>query len=149
MRWTEKALIVYARVALGAGFLSAVADRFGVWGAPGARNVAWGNFDRFLRYTATINPLVPARLIPPLGWFVTICEIVIGVALIAGVALRIVSFCAGLLLLAFAMGMTMGTGIKTAFDASVFAASAAGFLLALHTKAQSADVGAKSDSADR
>jgi hypothetical protein len=36
-------------------------------------------------------------------------------------------------LLLFALGVTMGTGIKTVFDASVFAASAAEFLLAART----------------
>lgn len=34
------------------------------------------------------------------------------------------------LVLAFALGMTAGTGIKTGFDSSVFAASAGAFLLA-------------------
>jgi hypothetical protein len=34
------------------------------------------------------------------------------------------------LLALFALGMTFGTGIKTAFDASVFSASAGAFLLA-------------------
>lgn len=31
---------LFARVALGASFLSAVADRFGLWGPYGARNVS-------------------------------------------------------------------------------------------------------------
>ena len=31
------------RVALAAGFLSAVADRFGLWGMPGTPGVAWGD----------------------------------------------------------------------------------------------------------
>lgn len=134
----KRIAIVYARVALGVGFLSAVADRFGLWGAPGSRNVAWGDFSHFLRYTATVNPLLPARVIPALGWFVTICEIALGVALIAGVGLYVVALASGLLLLAFATGMTMGTGVKTAFDASVFAASAGAFLLAAEVKAGSA-----------
>jgi hypothetical protein len=33
-----------ARFALGASFLSAVADRCGLWGPYGAKNVAWGDF---------------------------------------------------------------------------------------------------------
>src|SRR5438270_13881861 len=32
---------LFARFALGASFLSAVADRFGLWGAYGAKNVSW------------------------------------------------------------------------------------------------------------
>jgi uncharacterized membrane protein YphA (DoxX/SURF4 family) len=123
--------VVYARIALGIGFLSAVADRFGLWGVPGSRNIAWGDFAHFLRYTERLNPLVPAWFVPSLGWFVTVCEIVLGVALLAGFALRIVACLSGALLLAFATGMTIGTGVKTALDASVFAASACAFLLAL------------------
>ncbi len=123
--------IVYTRIALGGGFLSAVADRFGLWGGPGSRNVAWGDFPRFLTYTATLNPFLPSRVIPALGWVVTVCEIACGVALIAGVAVRPFALLSGVLLLGFACGMTVGTGIKTAFDASVFAASAGAFLLAV------------------
>ncbi len=37
--------------ALAAGFLSAVADRFGLWGPTGTPGVAWGGFDPFLVYT--------------------------------------------------------------------------------------------------
>ena len=32
---------VFLRIALGISFLSAVADRFGLWGAYGQPNVAW------------------------------------------------------------------------------------------------------------
>jgi len=38
---------IFLRLALGIGFLSSVADRFGLWGAAGAKNVAWGNFTNF------------------------------------------------------------------------------------------------------
>lgn len=36
----------YLRVSLGAGFLSAVADRFGIWGQPGARTLLHGETSR-------------------------------------------------------------------------------------------------------
>jgi hypothetical protein len=42
---------VFLRIALGISFLSAVADRFGLWGAYGQPNVAWGEFSRFVAYT--------------------------------------------------------------------------------------------------
>jgi len=42
---------LFARFALGASFLSAVADRFGLWGPYGAKNVSWGNFAHFVEYT--------------------------------------------------------------------------------------------------
>ena len=42
---------LFARLALGASFLSAVADRFGLWGPYGAKNVSWGTFAHFVEYT--------------------------------------------------------------------------------------------------
>src|SRR5437016_11159934 len=42
---------LFARFALGASFLSAVADRFGLWGPHGAKNVSWGDFAHFVEYT--------------------------------------------------------------------------------------------------
>jgi len=33
--------------------LSAVADRFGLWGPPRAANVSWGDWPHFVAYTAT------------------------------------------------------------------------------------------------
>ena len=38
---------LFARFALGASFISAVADRFGLWGPYGAKNVSWGRFRSF------------------------------------------------------------------------------------------------------
>jgi hypothetical protein len=46
---------VFLRIALGISFLSAVADRFGLWGAYGQPNVAWGDFSRFVAYTGKLN----------------------------------------------------------------------------------------------
>src|SRR5262249_27282611 len=100
-RVSTRLLLIYARMALGVAFLSAVADRFGWWGAPGARNVAWGDFRHFLAYTGKVNPYLSASLVPALGWFATACEIVLGVALIAGFHLRWTALLSGFLLLAF------------------------------------------------
>ena len=38
---------LFTRFALGASFLSAVADRFGLWGPHGAKNVSSGRFRSF------------------------------------------------------------------------------------------------------
>lgn len=122
--------VVYLRVSLGAGFLSAVADRFGIWGPPGARLVAWGNFHNFLRYTAILNPWFPHSWIPVVGWLATICEASLGVALLLGFRTRAVAFCSGLLTLAFALGMICGVGVKAPLNYSVFVISAAAFVLA-------------------
>jgi len=40
-------------------FLSAVAGRFGMWGAYGQPHVALGNYARFVDYTAKLNWFLP------------------------------------------------------------------------------------------
>lgn len=125
-------ITLYARLGLGIAFLSAVADRFGLWGAPGEPGVAWGNFENFLAYTASLNPFLPESVIPLLGWVVTAAEAILGVLLIVGFRLRETAVASGLLLLAFAFGVTIGTGFKRALDLSIFAASAGALLLAAH-----------------
>lgn len=129
MRWPGYTT-VYLRLALGIGFLSAVADRFGIWGYPGAPHVAWGNFHNFLIYAGKLNPWFPASWIPVIGWIATLCEIAFGIALILGFRIRVAAFLSGLITLAFALGMAFGLGIKAPLDYSVFTASAASFLLA-------------------
>jgi hypothetical protein len=52
---------LFARFALGASFLSAVADRFGLWGPYGAKNVSWGNFAHFVHYTGAVTSLFPVH----------------------------------------------------------------------------------------
>lgn len=121
---------VYGRAALAAAFLSAVTDRLGFWGPNGTPNVAWGDLSHFLAYTATLNPWFPASVIPTLGVVVTILETSLGLALLIGVRTRTAAALSGCLILLFGIGMTAGTGFKSALNASVFAASAGGFLLA-------------------
>ncbi len=121
---------VFLRVALAASFLSAVADRFGVWGAPGEPGVAWGAWDPFIEYVALLNWFAPAALHGPLGWVATIAEVVIAVGLLVGWKLRWFAIASGVLLLVFAATMTIATGVKSPLDYSVFTAAAASFLLA-------------------
>lgn len=120
----------FLRAGLAAGFLSAVADRLGMWGPYGGPNVAWGDMAHFLPYVAKLNPWFPSTIIPAVGWAVTVAEVVLGILLLIGFQTRWAARLSGWLLLAFALGMTAGTGVKTALDASVFAASGGAFLLA-------------------
>ncbi|OLB99139.1 MAG: hypothetical protein AUH30_05820 [Candidatus Rokubacteria bacterium 13_1_40CM_68_15] len=120
---------VFLRLALGVTFLAAVTDRFGMWGPPGSPNVAWGNLDRFASYAAKLNPWAPPVLIPVIVWIVTLAETLLGCALILGFHTRWAAFGSGVLLLLFALGMTVGTGVKSALNASVFSAAAAAFAL--------------------
>jgi drug/metabolite transporter (DMT)-like permease len=80
----ERWAALYARVALGAAFLSGVAARFGLWGSQSS----WKNFADFTRYTAEVNSFMPAFTIPYLAWSATAAELVLGIALIAGIRLR-------------------------------------------------------------
>ena len=121
---------LFTRLALGASFLSAVADRFGLWGPYGAKNVSWGNFAHFVQYTGAVTSLFPSSLTLPFAWAATITETVCGILLIAGFKTRMASVLSGLLLLSFATGMVTGLSIKAPLDYSVFSAAAAAFLLA-------------------
>jgi uncharacterized membrane protein YphA (DoxX/SURF4 family) len=120
---------LYARIALGGAFLSAVADRFGLWGKYGG----WGNFATFQQYTAQVNSFMPAFLIPFLAWAATAAELSLGVALILGVWRRWIALSAAGLLFLFGTAMAISFGIKSPFDYSVYSASAGALLLALQS----------------
>jgi uncharacterized membrane protein YphA (DoxX/SURF4 family) len=126
----QPAQTIFLRVALAAGFLSAVADRFGWWGPYGTPTVAWGDMEHFVPYVAQLNPWFPPFLIPAVSWTATLAEITLGLMLLIGWQTRRAALLSGWLLLLFAAGMTAGTGIKSALNASVFAASGGAFLLA-------------------
>jgi uncharacterized membrane protein YphA (DoxX/SURF4 family) len=117
------------RIAFAIGFLSAVADRFGLWGPPGSPGVAWGDLTRFNAYVAKLNWFMPARLIPVVGWASTVAETGLALALLIGWKLRWVSLASALLLLSFAATMTVALGPKAPLGFSVFTAAAAAFLL--------------------
>lgn len=121
---------LFARIALAFSFLSAVADRFGLW-TPllGNENVVWGNMASFITYTGVLVPWAPKLILPLLAWGVTIAEVVLGILLVVGYQKRIVSLLSGLLLLAFAFSMLFFSSLKAPFDYSVFSAAACAFLL--------------------
>jgi uncharacterized membrane protein YphA (DoxX/SURF4 family) len=121
----RRAAIPYARIALGAAFLSGIASRFGLWGA----NVGYGNFANFVK--ATAYELVHAAFtIPFLAWAATIFELFFGLALIIGIWPRWVSLGSAVLLALFGIAMAISGGIKDPLDYSVFSASACALLLA-------------------
>jgi putative oxidoreductase len=124
----EKLGPLYARIALGAAFLSAVADRFGLWGKYGG----WKNFATFTEYTAQVNSFLPAFTIPFLAWAATAAELSLGIALIVGLWLRWVAFGAATLLFLFGTAMAISFGIKSPLDYSVFSASAGALLLGMY-----------------
>jgi uncharacterized membrane protein YphA (DoxX/SURF4 family) len=121
---------VFLRLALGLSFLSAVADRFGLWGAYGQPNVAWGNYSRFVAYTAQLNSYLPAVLIPTLAAIATAAETILGLLLLLGWKTRITAILSGFLLSGFAVTMTIALGVKAPLNFSVFSAAGGAFLLA-------------------
>jgi uncharacterized membrane protein YphA (DoxX/SURF4 family) len=122
---------VFARLVLAAGFLSAVADRFGLWGAAGTGNVFWGDWDAFLTYLKTLAPYLPDTLVDVTGWAVTVAELVLSLTLLLGAALRWSSLASAALLLIFGMSMFVFAGFEAPLSASVFSAAAAALLLSL------------------
>ena len=120
---------VFLRLALAASFLSAVADRFGLWGKYGDPHVAWGDFSHFMLYTQRLTSIFPASFIPTLAWTATLAETILALALLVGWRTRFAASLSGVLLLVFAISMTCGISIKAPLDFSVFSVSAGAFLL--------------------
>jgi len=119
---------LFLRFAIAIGFLSAVADRFGLWNKEVS---VWGNWNDFLEYTQIINPWIPSSMISSIGIIATAAEIVFAVCLIIGFKTELFAKLSGFLILLFALSMTFSTGVKGVFDFSVLTASAGSFALSL------------------
>jgi len=125
---------LFLRLALGLSFLSAVADRFGVWGAFGQPSVSWGNFARFVAYTGQLNWFLPEALIPALAIMATGVEALLGLCLVIGWHTRTAALLSGILLILFGVTMTVALGVKEPLSYSVFSAAGGAFLLATCTE---------------
>jgi len=123
----ERAGILYARIALGAAFLSAVASRFGLWD----RTLDLKHFLNFIEYAAEVNSFLPRTIIPWVAVLATVCETSLGILLIMGLWPRWVSLASAVLLALFGTAMAISFGLKSPMDYSVFSASGASVLLAL------------------
>ena len=116
---------LYARLALGSAFLSAVAARFGLWDARPRP------FADFVGYTGEVLSFLPPPAIPFFAVAATVAETTLGILLIAGIGRRWTASASAVLLVVFAISMTISFGVKSPLDASVFSASAAALLLSL------------------
>lgn len=130
----EKYILLFIRLALGFSFLSAVADRFGLWGITGETNIAWGNIKAFEDYVLYLNPYLSNFFVPVVSWSVTIVEIILGMLLIVGIKIKETALISAILLLIFAVSMSLIMGIKAPLDYSVFTALGSAFLLYLYIK---------------
>jgi len=102
----------------------------GVYGQP---NVAWGNYARFVDYTAKLNWFLPAAVTPALAFIATAAETLFGLLLALGWKTRITALLSGVLLITFALTMTIALGVKAPLNASVFSAAGGALLLATCT----------------
>src|SRR5262250_1435946 len=125
---------LFLRLALGLSFLSALADRFGLWGAFGQPNVAWGTFARFVMYTGQLNWFVPEGLIPALAVTATCAEGLLGNCLVIGWHTRTAALLSGILLILFGVTMAVAQGVQAPLNFSVFSAAGGAFLLATCTE---------------
>lgn len=121
-----KVIKLFLRLSIAAGMLSAVADRFGIWGKEVS---AWGNWGAFLKYTQSLNPWFPESVIPVVGAVVTVAETSFSLCLLIGYKTELFAKLTGYLLLLFGFAMSYSISIKAPLDYSVFAASAAAFAL--------------------
>jgi uncharacterized membrane protein YphA (DoxX/SURF4 family) len=117
------------RIGFGVGFLSAVADRLGLWGAFGQPNVEWGNFSRFLEYTHTLNWYLPDAMTLPLGIIATGAEILLGFLLLVGWRTRASTLLSALLMLVFGAAMTLALGVKAPLNSAVLTGIGGSLLL--------------------
>ncbi len=121
----QKIIQLFLRIAVATAFLSAVADRFGLWG----KNAAWGNWENFLEYSNTLNFYAPEILKEPMAVTATVLELAFALLLLIGFKTKIIANLSGLLLIIFAVTMTFSLGIKSTFDYSVWISAGACFLL--------------------
>lgn len=117
---------LFLRLSVAASMLSAVADRFGIW----SKDVCmWGNMNKFVAYTQSLIPYIPANAIPALAWIATILEILLSICLLIGLKLKWSASLTGLMILTFAIAMATSMGFKAPLDYSAFTASAAAFAI--------------------
>jgi putative oxidoreductase len=129
----QRVALLAGRIALAAGFLSAVADRFGLWGRPGSSHAAWGDWSHFAANVATLNWFMPAPVIPLLASVTTLAESMLGILLLIGYRLRWTAYGSALLLVLYFVTMTMAHGVRVPLDYSVFTAFATALLIGVDT----------------
>lgn len=115
---------LFLRLTVAASMLSSVADRFGIW----AKELCmWGDMDKFVAYTQSLIPYIPANVVLVLAWTATVLEVLLPLCLLVGLKLKWTASLSGLMILVFAIAMATSMGIKAPLNYSAFTASAAAF----------------------
>lgn len=117
------------RYALGITFLTPVADRLGILGAPGTGNIEWGNWNNFIDYTSTLMPVFDRPMVNVMGGIATVAELLVGICLIIGFKTKYAAIGASLITFTFIVFMTLSVGIQKPVNYGVFTAAAAGLVL--------------------
>jgi uncharacterized membrane protein YphA (DoxX/SURF4 family) len=121
---------IFLRVALATSYLWFVSDRLGFLGAHGQPHVGWGDWKHFMEYARQTMIFLPDFIVIFFAVMATICEFVFGCLLLAGCFTRMAALGSGILSFLFATSMAISFGIESPLGYSVFAVSAASFLLA-------------------
>ena len=87
----------------------------------------WGDMDKFVAYTQSLIPYIPADVVPILAWTATVLEVLFSICLLVGLKLKWTASLTGLMILVFAVAMATSVGIKAPLNYSAFTASAAAF----------------------
>lgn len=125
---------LYLRIAIGLSYLVFGLDRLGAFGKPGEKNISWGDWEHFMKYAAEVMQFLPHSLVTVFAVIATAIEIISGVLLLIGKWTRIAAAASGVLAFSYAVSMTISFGIISTLSYSVFALSAASFLLACHDR---------------
>jgi putative oxidoreductase len=120
----------FLRIALGTGFLLPVMDRLGLFGAPGTKGVAWGDWPHFVDYSHSLMPFLDRSLASAMGGIATLAELIFGICLIIGFKTKWAGAGSAILTFTFALFMMVSLGISAPFDYPVFVFTGGGLVLA-------------------
>jgi uncharacterized membrane protein YphA (DoxX/SURF4 family) len=111
------------RLSLAAGFLSAVADRFGWWEPFGQGS--WGSMGAFADYVHQLVPFASGWFLTVIAWAATVTESTLAVLLLTGQRPKLVGTATCLVLITFGTAMAVSLGMESPLSYSVFSAASA------------------------
>jgi uncharacterized membrane protein YphA (DoxX/SURF4 family) len=123
IRHRVRVVRIALRLSLAAGFLSAVADRFGWWAPLGQGS--WGSMGSFADYAHQLVPFAYGWFLTVIVWAATATEVALGVLLLTGWWPKLVGAATCVLLIVFGVAMAVSLGIQSPLSYSVFSAASA------------------------
>jgi hypothetical protein len=120
---TVRFVRIALRLSLAAGFLSAVADRFGWW-APFGQG-SWGSMGSFADYAHQLVPFASGLVLTVIVWGATATEATLGILLLVGWRPKLVGAATCLVLTIFGIAMAVSLGMESPLSYSVFSAASA------------------------